>query len=151
MPRKTSKKIENIEEIIQEYLETGAKIFALSKKYDIPYSTLRRLILNYFHENQLINTNEKYEFPYEGFECLDINCSFSWFPGGDIFVIKSLEKVNDGMGNTDYVWIAYRASKKSDCHFYPEDLENCYNVKDAKSRYKALKNTKRRNDNPSNK
>lgn len=142
MPRKSSKKIENFNEIISKFLNDGVKLFQLSKEYKIPYSTLRRLVIQYITEEQIINTQEKFELPYEGFECLDIGTTFSWKPGGDIYLVKSIEKVSDGMGGTDYVWITYKTSKKADRHFYPEDLDQCYNKIDAKTRYKSLKKSK---------
>ena len=105
---------------LNEYLD-GEPILSIAKKYNLPYSTIRRHILEYLEQNEIEDPNDYEIFPYEGFECLEVGDTFSWFPGGTIFKVKALEKAPYG----EFVWKMYRVKERSDNHYYPEDLDKC--------------------------
>jgi translation initiation factor 2 gamma subunit (eIF-2gamma) len=121
MPRKKIIDDNQIKVIVEEYLsDNSINYLALSEKYNIPYSTIRRYILKFIESNNINNTKEIEYFPIEGFECMRPGFTFSWLPGGSIFEFIKKEKVYG-----ELCWIARRTEKKGIKHFLPEDLEKC--------------------------
>lgn len=121
MSRKKLIDDDTIKKIVNEYLnDTSINYLKLSEKYNIPYSTIRRYILNYLDENNINNTKILEYFPTEGFECIEVGDTFSWFSGGSIFEFIKKEKIYG-----DVYWVAKKTETKGKRHFYPEDLELC--------------------------
>lgn len=121
MPRKKIIDDNQIKVIVDEYLSNNSiNYLALSEKYNIPYSTIRRYILKFIENNNINNTKEIEYFPIEGFECMHPGFTFSWLPGGSIFEFIKKEKVYG-----ELCWVARRTEKKGTKHFLPEDLDAC--------------------------
>ncbi len=122
MPRKISEsKKKLLEQIYQEYLENkDTGYYDLSIKYKVPYSTLRRYILQRLKEENKESEKEYVEFPYEGFECIQPGDTFSWVHGGTVFRAEKKIKVGG-----EIIWLFTKVNERNNKrHFYPETLED---------------------------
>jgi len=122
MPRRISKdKLLLLEKAFEIYISNKeTNYYELSVQFNVPYSTLRRYIINKMKELDLENDRKYIEFPYEGFECLKEGDTFSWYEGGSIFRFVKKEKVSD-----EIIWLTVETKTKSANHFIPETLDSC--------------------------
>lgn len=123
MPRKISEeKKKLLEEIYKEYLrDKEAGYYDLSVKYNIPYSTLRRYILQRLKEDNIESEKDYVEFPFEGFECLKEGDTFSWSEASET-IFKAVKKARV---SGELIWIFVKTNEKSKRHFIPETLDIC--------------------------
>jgi hypothetical protein len=122
MPRKISKdKIILLEKAFELYVQNkSTNYFELSQQFNLPYSTLRRFIINKMKEFDIENNRKFIEFPYEGFECLNEGDTFSWYDGGAIFKFVKKEKISD-----EIFWLAVETKTKTENFFLSETLDTC--------------------------
>ncbi len=123
MPRKISEEKRRIlEEVYKEYLrDKEAGYYDLSVKYNIPYSTLRRYILQRLKEDDIESEKDYVEFPYEGFECLKEGDTFSWSESSET-IFKAVRKTKVA---GEIIWMFVKTNKRSERHFIPETLDSC--------------------------
>lgn len=108
-----------LENAAKKYIEDkkANNIAKLSKLYGIPYSTLRRYLLNYIEENNLSGSLIEDYLPYEGFEYLNIDDTFQFSEHLTIWLVQELKKI-DG----DTVFVIVPAPKTSKRHWICDEL-----------------------------
>ena len=103
-----------LEKIVEEYIEDRRKnnISVLSKKYRIPYPTLRRHLREYLEKNNLEDKIREDQLPYVGFEYLRLGDTIQY--SEELTVWKVLEKRRvDG----DLVFVVVPTEKRAVRHW----------------------------------
>lgn len=121
MPKKRSISTSLLEEAAEKYIKNRKQynIAKLSDQYDIPYSTLRRYLLNYIDRNSLTSNLVEDFLPYEGFEYLELGDTYQFAEHLTIWLIKGHRKL-DG----DRVFLLIPTNKKSERHWICDDLQS---------------------------
>lgn len=119
MPKKRVISSQLLEEAAQKYIEDkkANNIARLSDCYGIPYSTLRRYLLNYIENNNLSSSLIEEHLPYEGFEYLLIGDTYQFAEHLTLWLIKDCKKI-DG----DKVFIIVPAVSLAMRHWICDDL-----------------------------
>lgn len=123
MPKKRNLPKHLIEEIANKYIE-DKKIYNLAKlsnEYKIPYSTLRRYLLNYLKSSDLDLILVEESLPYEGFEYLAVGDTYQWDEHLTIWQIVETRRV-DG----EKIFILIPTDKKANKHWVCDQLETRY-------------------------
>lgn len=96
MPKKRSISDSVLNETVVKYLKNKKKfnIAQLSKAYSIPYSTLRRYLLNYIQENGLADSLIEEHLPYDGFEYLRVGETFQFAEHLTLWYIKDIKNID---------------------------------------------------------
>lgn len=130
MPKKRTISEELLQEAAQKYIvdKKDNNIARLSKRYGIPYSTLRRYLLTFIDENNLSDSLVEDYLPFEGFEYLKIGDTYQYATHLTLWLVKDVKKI-DG----DKVYILVPTVTFSDRHWicdvlYLPEQRRAFNV-----------------------
>lgn len=87
---------DELKQIVNEYISDRRKnnISVLSKKYNIPYPTLRRHIHRFIKENDLEDLVREDQLPYKGFEFLSVGDTFQHSEELTVWIVVEKKKVD---------------------------------------------------------
>lgn len=110
---------ELLRKLVELYTEDKKKnnISQLSKRYKIPYPTLRRKIAQYLLQNDLEDLVREEYLPVEGFDYLSVGDTFQFEAILTIWYVKTQKKL-DG----DLVWVIIPTKQKGKRHWVGRKL-----------------------------
>lgn len=114
MPKKRNIPSDVLRDIALRYIENkkSNNLAALSKEINIPYSTLRRYLLNYLKDNALETVLLEEYLPYEGFEYMSVGDTYQWEGVSTVWHISTIKRM-DG----EKVFVSVQTHTKSSRHW----------------------------------